>query len=95
MALPANQLAGRIPDSYIHMWAASLLRGKGTSLKYWYVQLCSKYVGRFCTTFNCEQGNRDLCTRNFEGIYIRVSFTRVHMNVVPHSTMNTNGRTEN
>lgn len=26
MALPANQLAGRIPDSYIHMWAASLLR---------------------------------------------------------------------
>jgi len=30
MALPANQLAGRIPDSYIHMWAASLLRGEGT-----------------------------------------------------------------
>ncbi|XP_020610699.1 MAU2 chromatid cohesion factor homolog [Orbicella faveolata] len=26
MALPANQLASRIPDSYIHMWAASLLR---------------------------------------------------------------------
>lgn len=26
MALPANQLAGRIPDSYINMWAASLLR---------------------------------------------------------------------
>ena len=77
MALPANQLAGRIPDSYIHMWAASLLRGKGTSLKYWYVQLCSKYVGRFCTTFNCEQGNRDLCTRNFEGI--RVSFTRSYI----------------
>ena len=40
MALPANQLAGRIPDSYIHMWAASLLRGEQTSLKYWYVQ-CS------------------------------------------------------
>lgn len=28
MALPANQLAGRIPDSYINMWAASLLRGQ-------------------------------------------------------------------
>lgn len=28
MALPASQLAGRIPDSYIHMWAASLLRGR-------------------------------------------------------------------
>jgi len=40
MALPANQLAGRIPDSYIHMWAASLLRGEQTSLKYWYAQ-CS------------------------------------------------------
>ncbi|XP_074614133.1 MAU2 chromatid cohesion factor homolog isoform X2 [Acropora palmata] len=26
MALPASQLAGCIPDSYIHMWAASLLR---------------------------------------------------------------------
>lgn len=32
MALPANQLAGRIPDSYIHMWAASLLRGQKTIL---------------------------------------------------------------
>ena len=32
MALPANQLAGRIPDSYIHMWAASLLRGKETKI---------------------------------------------------------------
>lgn len=31
MALPASQLAGRIPDSYIHMWAASLLRGKLTT----------------------------------------------------------------
>lgn len=48
MALPANQLAGRIPDSYIHMWAASLLRGERTtcSLKYWYVQLCSKQLCR-------------------------------------------------
>lgn len=26
MALPASQLASRIPDPYIHMWAASLLR---------------------------------------------------------------------
>jgi len=26
MVLPANQLASRIPDSYIHMWAASLLK---------------------------------------------------------------------
>lgn len=26
MAMPAAQLASRIPDSYIHMWAASLLR---------------------------------------------------------------------
>ena len=28
MALPASQLASRIPDPYIHMWAASLLRGE-------------------------------------------------------------------
>ena len=41
MALPANQLAGRIPDSYIHMWAASLLRGEQTSLcpMFWYAQM--------------------------------------------------------
>lgn len=55
MALPANQLAGRIPDSYIHMWAASLLRGEGTSLKYWYVQ-CSGMLK--CT---CNRGDRLMC----------------------------------
>lgn len=48
MALPANQLAGRIPDSYIHMWAASLLRGERTSLKY--VQ-CSGIL-------KCKRGDR-------------------------------------
>lgn len=33
MALPASQLASRIPDPYIHMWAASLLRGEKSHLK--------------------------------------------------------------
>lgn len=74
MALPANQLAARIPDSYIHMWAASLLRGKGASLKYWHVQLCCKYVGRLCMRFHCEQGDRELCTGNYKGMHVRVSF---------------------
>ena len=32
MVLPATQLAGRIPDTYIQLWAASLLRGK---CNYW------------------------------------------------------------
>lgn len=33
MALPASQLASRIPDPYIHMWAASLLRGEKSHVK--------------------------------------------------------------
>ena len=28
MVLPAMQLAGKIPDMYVQLWASALLRGK-------------------------------------------------------------------
>lgn len=59
MALPASQLAGRIPDSYIHMWAASLLRGKLTA------RLMTKLYNLLSFQFKLLCGVTALCSSTF------------------------------